>query len=75
MNGVSNGRKYNLTEIQTVTKINKYKIIEKVKIINNFYNKIFNKKPNFAILGLNPHNFSSLKKFEEKISPLVLYPT
>ena len=52
---------------QVPKKINKYKIIEKVKIINNFYNKIFNKKPNFAILGLNPHNFSSLKKFEEKL--------
>ena len=46
--------------------INKNKIIKKVKIINNFYKKIFNKKPNFAILGLNPHNFSSSKKSEEK---------
>ena len=47
-------------------KINKLKIIKKVKIINNFYKKIFNKKPNFAILGLNPHNYSSSKKSEEK---------
>lgn len=46
--------------------INKNKIVKKVKIINNFYKKIFNKKPNFAILGLNPHNFSSSKKSEEK---------
>jgi len=47
-------------------KINKSKIIKKVKIINNFYKKIFNKKPNFAILGLNPHNYSPGKKSEEK---------
>jgi len=42
------------------------KIIKKVKIINSFYKKIFNKKPNFAILGLNPHNFSPSKKAGEK---------
>ena len=38
-------------------------------IINNFYKNIFNKKPNFAILGLNPHNLTSSKrtKEEEKI--------
>ena len=46
--------------------ISQYKIVKKVKIVNNFYKKIFNKKPNFAILGLNPHNFSSSKKSEEK---------
>jgi len=46
--------------------INQHKIVKKVKIINNFYRKIFNKKPNFAILGLNPHNFSSSKNSEEK---------
>ena len=46
--------------------ISQYKIVKKVKIINDFYKKIFSKKPNFAILGLNPHNFSSSKKSEEK---------
>ena len=51
---------------QVSKKINKYKIIKKVKIINNFYKKFLNKKPNFAILGLNPHNFSISKKSEEK---------
>lgn len=51
---------------QVNKKINQYKIVKKVKIINNFYKKIFNKKPNFAILGLNPHNFSLSKKSEEK---------
>ena len=34
--------------------------------MNNFYKKFLNRKPNFAILGLNPHNFSSSKKSEEK---------
>ena len=48
------------------SKIKKSNIINKVKIINSFYRKIFNKKPNFAILGLNPHNFSSSKESEEK---------
>jgi len=52
---------------QVSKKINQYKIVEKVKIINNFYKKFLNKKPNFAILGLNPHNFSISKKSEEKI--------
>ena len=51
---------------QVNKKINQYKIVKKVKVINNFYRKVFKKKPNFAILGLNPHNFSSLKKSEEK---------
>ena len=51
---------------QVNKKINQYKIVKKVKVINNFYKKVFGKKPNFAILGLNPHNFSSSKKCEEK---------
>ena len=46
--------------------MNQKKIIKKVKIINNFYKKIFNKNPNIAVLGLNPHNFSPAKKSEEK---------
>lgn len=51
---------------QVSSKIKKSMIVKKVKIINNFYEKIFNRKPNFAILGLNPHNFSPSKKSEEK---------
>ena len=51
---------------QVSLKIKKSKIIKKVKIINTFYKNIFNQKPNFAILGLNPHNFSSSKNSEEK---------
>ena len=42
---------------QVSKKINKLNIIKKVKIINNFYKKIFYKNPNIAVLGLNPHNF------------------
>jgi len=51
---------------QVSKKINKLKIIKKVKIINNFYKKIFNINPNIAVLGLNPHNFSPAKRSEEK---------
>ena len=51
---------------QVSKKIKKLKIIKKVKIINNFYKKNFNIKPNIGILGLNPHNFSPLNKAEEK---------
>jgi len=47
------------------SKIRKSLIIKKVKIINTFYKKFFNKKPNFAILGLNPHNYSPSKNSEE----------
>ena len=52
-------------------KIIKSEIIKKTKTINNFYKKIFKRKPCFGILGLNPHNFSSLKKTEEKE---IIYP-
>ena len=48
------------------SKIKKSIIVQKVKVINAFYKKVFNTKPNFAILGLNPHNFSPLKKSIEK---------
>jgi 4-hydroxythreonine-4-phosphate dehydrogenase len=51
---------------QVKSKIDKTKIVKKVKIINTFFRKNFKKKPNFAILGLNPHNYSPLKNPEEK---------
>ena len=51
---------------QTSYKINQHKIVKKVKVINNFYKRVFRKKPNFAILSLNPHNFSPAKKSEEE---------
>ena len=50
---------------QVSRELKKSNIVSKVKIINSFYKKIFKKNPNFAILGLNPHNFSGSKKSEE----------
>tara|TARA_B100001123_G_C14973521_1_gene892650 strand:- start:69 stop:845 length:777 start_codon:yes stop_codon:yes gene_type:complete len=49
-------------------KINNLEIVNKVKTINNFYKKYFSKKPNFALLGLNPHNYYSSKKSKSKRS-------
>ena len=46
-------------------KIKKKDIVKKVEIINDFYKKIIKRKPKIAILGLNPHNFSSKKNSEE----------
>ncbi len=51
---------------QVSSKIKKSNIVKKIKIINFFYKKNFNKKPNFAILGLNPHNYSTSEKSVEK---------
>ena len=54
-------------EIKNVSKkLIKLKISNKIKVINNFYSKIFKKKPLIAILGLNPHNFYSNKSNKEK---------
>jgi len=47
-------------------KLKKNLIIKKVKTVNNFYRRFFKKTPHIAILGLNPHNFSSQKNSEEK---------
>ena len=47
-------------------KITKKKIINNVKLINDFYKKIFNKKPKIAITGLNPHCESNYKSSEEE---------
>jgi len=47
--------------------ISRNKIVKKTKTINNFYKKVLKKNPKIAVLGLNPHNFSPLKKSEEKI--------
>ena len=48
-------------------KISLAKIIKNIKTINDFYKKIFKRKPKFCILGLNPHNFSPLIKSKEKL--------
>ena len=45
-------------------KITKKNIINKTKLINDFYKKKFNRKPQIAILGLNPH-CESTNKFNE----------
>ena len=53
--------------LKKITKlISKSKIERHVKIIKNFYKKNFNKNPNIAITGLNPHCESNLKNSEEK---------
>ena len=46
-------------------KINKKIIIKKVGIINNWFKKLYRKKPKIAILGLNPHNAEFRKSSEE----------
>ena len=54
-------------------KINKKMIVDKIKLINNFYRKNLKFKPKIAVLGLNPHcetisNFDEDKKI---ISPAI----
>ena len=48
------------------SKISKSLIIKKVKIINDFFKKNFKRKPNIAVLGLNPHNYSPSQNSEER---------
>ncbi len=51
---------------QVSKKINHKKIVNTVNIINSFYKKYFFKKPNFVLLGLNPHNYYSSKNLKLK---------
>ena len=55
-------------------KINIIKIINKSKIIDNWFKRKLNKKPKIGILGLNPHNSELKKNSEEKkiIIPAIL---
>ena len=56
-------------------KINKNLVIEKVKIINNFFKDRIGKKPKIAITGLNPH-CESIDRFNEDqkiLSPAIKY--
>ena len=46
--------------------ISKKKIVNNLKIINNFYKKYLNKVPKFGITGVNPHCESSDKFSEEE---------
>ncbi len=58
-----------------VKKIKKNTIVEKIRLINNFYNKNFGFKPKIAVLGLNPH-CESIDKFDEDkkiIKPTIKY--
>ena len=54
-------------------KINKKIIIEKVKLINNFYVSKLKIKPRIAILGLNPHceSVDSFNEDEKIIKPAI----
>jgi len=47
-------------------KIDKKIIIKKIKTIDKWYKKQYNKKPKIGILGLNPHNAELRKNSEEK---------
>ena len=54
-------------------KINKKIILEKISLVNNFYEQKFNIKPRIGILGLNPH-CESIHKYNEDekiIKPLI----
>lgn len=46
--------------------LNKRKIENHIKILNNFFIKILKKKPKIAVTGLNPHCESNFKDSEEK---------
>ena len=52
-------------------KINKKLIIEKIKLINNFYKYNLSINPKIAVLGINPH-CESIDKFNE--DKKILYP-
>ena len=55
--------------------ISKNLILEKVKLINSFFNENLKKKPNIAITGLNPH-CESIDKFNEDqkiLKPAIKY--
>ena len=47
-------------------KLRKMEIVNKVKCINTFYKKKFNRKPKIGILGLNPHNSFGKKESQER---------
>ncbi|MDC0419338.1 4-hydroxythreonine-4-phosphate dehydrogenase PdxA [Candidatus Pelagibacter sp.] len=58
-----------------VKNITKKKIVEKIRLIDNFYKKYLGFKPNISVLGLNPH-CESVDRFNEDekiIRPTVKY--
>ena len=52
---------------QVSKKLNKKVILEKIFLINEFFLKIFGKKPRIAVTGLNPH-CESVLKYNEDVS-------
>ena len=50
---------------QVSKKINQSQITKKIKILDQFYKRNLKKIPKIAILGINPHNFSSSNKLEK----------
>ncbi len=56
-------------------KINKKLIVDKVKLINNFYKEKLKLEPRIAILGLNPHceTVSSFDEDKKIITPAINY--
>tara|TARA_B100001093_G_scaffold131388_1_gene123976 strand:+ start:806 stop:1774 length:969 start_codon:yes stop_codon:yes gene_type:complete len=59
--------------LKSVSKmINKKLIVEKIKLIENFYIKNLNIKPKIAVTGLNPH-CESINKYNE--DEMILKPT
>jgi len=54
--------------IKDVSKmLNKSLIEKKIRTTNNFFKKIYNRRPIIAVLGLNPHNNELRTKSEENI--------
>ena len=47
------------------SKITRKNLEDKIVLVNNFYKTFMNKKPNLAMLGLNPHCESTLKYNED----------
>ena len=62
--------------VDKITKnLTKNSIIKKILILQNFYKSVLKKKPNFAILGLNPH-CETVNKYSEEdkiIKPAIRY--
>ena len=60
--------------VKKITKnINKQIIIEKIRLIDQFYRKNFNFRPRIAVLGLNPHceSVDSFNEDEKIIKPAI----
>ena len=51
---------------KVASKLNIKQIVNKIKTINSFYKKYFNKKIKIAVTGLNPHCYSNEKNSEEE---------